>query len=115
MFAIFEMLGLCGILGIKTLSDKHKIRQTNKEYARHRYNYELERKIRRHIQSTRTKPDGTPLDLNAQNLVSYDYITIQELRKRGFEPTPYFTTINLSAFKFDEETGVLIREPTKPF
>lgn len=112
MFAIFEMLGLCGILGAKTIKEKHRVREMNRRTAK--YDILLENEIRSYIRFHDTKLDGTPLDWNARNLVSYDYLTIQELRKRGLEPSPMFTIFNMKNFKFNEETGALIREPKKP-
>lgn len=113
MFAIFEMLGLCGILGIKAIKKKQHTKEMNRDA--HKYNVKLENDIRSYIRFNDCKLDGTPLDWNARNIVSYDYLTIQELRKRGYEPSPMFTILNIDNFKFDEKTGALIREEKKPF
>lgn len=109
MLALLEILGLCGILGICKTKEKHRVSQMNKEWKRKKYDIDLENKLRNQIMSTQCRPDGTPLGWNARNIMSYNYITVQELRKRGYEPSPYFTTMNLDAFEFNEETGELLK------
>ena len=107
MFEIFELLGLCGILGAKSLSNKSKMRKANREWAKHNYNIELQKEIRYNLAYKERKPDGTKLRWSACNPISYDYITVQELKKRGYEPTPWFTRYDFSKYEFDEDGGLI--------
>lgn len=107
MFEIFEIIGLCGILGAQRLKEKSRVRKMNREWNRHNYNIKLQDEIRYNLVYKRMRPDGTKIPCNCQNPICYDYITIKELKKRGYEPTPWFTRYDFSKYEFDENDGII--------